>query len=135
VSSQTARLEVRSRNGFFGVNEESTKPAELTAADQLKKALLSPFGANEIAVRLTTMFTNFESGSLLRALLYIKAQDLVFVNEPDDTHKATFDLGIVLFGENGRLADYQSRLVTLTLRDELYQNAVGTGLSIHLKHL
>jgi hypothetical protein len=61
----------------------------LTAADQLKKALMSPFGANEIAVRLTTMFTNFENGSLLRALLYIKAQDLVFVNEPDGTHKAT----------------------------------------------
>jgi VWFA-related protein len=128
VSVKRRGLEVRSRNGFFGINEESTRPAELTAADQLKKALMSPFGANEIAVRLTTMFTNFENGSLLRALLYIKAQDLVFVNEPDGTHKATFDLGIVLFGENGRLADYQSRLVTLTLRDELYQSAVRDGI-------
>jgi hypothetical protein len=128
VSVKRRGLEVRSRNGFFGVSEESTKPVELTAADQLKKALMSPFGANEIAVRLTTMFTNFENGSLLRALLYIKAQDLVFVNEPDGAHKATFDLGIVLFGENGRLADYQSRLVTLTLRDELYQNAVRDGI-------
>ena len=128
VSVKRRGLEVRSRNGFFGVNEESTKPAELIASDQLKKALMSPFGANEIAVRLTTMFTNFENGSLLRALLYIKARDLSFVNEPDGTHKATFDLGIVLFGENGRLADYQSRLVTLTLRDELYQNAVHDGI-------
>jgi hypothetical protein len=65
VTVKRRGLEVRSRNGFFGVHEESTKPAELTAGDQLKKALISPFGANEIAVRLTTMFTNFENGSLL----------------------------------------------------------------------
>lgn len=128
ISVKRRGLEVRSRNGFFGINEESAKPVELTASDRLKKALVSPFGANEIAVRLTTMFTNFEGGSLLRALLYIKAQDLVFVDAPDGTHKANFDLGIVLFGENGRIADYQSRLVTLTLRDELYQNAVRDGI-------
>jgi len=42
---------------FFGIREESEKPVELTAGDQLKKALLSPFGANDITVRLTTMFT------------------------------------------------------------------------------
>jgi len=121
-------LTVRTREGFFGVGEESEKPVELTAGDQLKKALLSPFGSNEITVRLTTMFTNFDNGSLLRSLLFIKAQDLVFVDEPDGGHKATFDLGIILFGENGRVADQQSRLITLRLHNDTYQSALRNGI-------
>ena len=128
VTVKRRGLDVRSRNGFFGVSQESAKPAALSSSDRLKKALMSPFGANDITVRLTTMFTNFENGSLLRGLLYIKAQDLVFVEAPDGAHKANFDLGIILFGENGQIADYQSRLVTLTLRDELYQSAVRDGV-------
>src|SRR5438874_2169504 len=121
-------LSVRTREGFFGVGEESERPVELTAVDQLKKALLSPFGANDITVRLTTMFTNFDNGSLLRSLLFIKAQDLVFVDEPDGGHKATFDLGIILFGENGGVADQQSRLITLRLHNDTYQSALRNGI-------
>ena len=128
VNVKRRGLTVRTRNGFFGVSEEAARPTALTPADQMKKALMSPFGANDIAVRLTTMFTNFESGSLLRALLHIKAQDLVFVDSPDGAHKATFDLGIILFGENGRLADQQSRLVILNLHDDAYQNALREGI-------
>jgi VWFA-related protein len=121
-------LAVRTREGFFGVGEESEKAGELTAGDQMKKALMSPFGDNDIAVRLTTMFTNFDNGSLLRSLLFIKAQDLVFVDEPDGGHKATFDLGIILFGENGRVADQQSRLITLSLHNDTYQSALRNGI-------
>ena len=121
-------LTVRTREGFFGVGEESEQRGELTAVDQLKKALMSPFGANDITVRLTTIFTNFDNGSLLRSLLYIKAQDLVFVDEPGGGHKAVFDLGIILFGENGRVADQQSRLVTLRLQNDTYQSALRNGI-------
>ena len=121
-------LTVRTREGFFGVGEESEQRGELTAVDQLKKALMSPFGANDITVRLTTVFTNFDNGSLLRSLLYIKAQDLVFVDEPGGRHKAVFDLGIILFGENGRVADQQSRLVTLRLQNDTYQSALRNGI-------
>ncbi|HEX7724039.1 MAG TPA: VWA domain-containing protein [Pyrinomonadaceae bacterium] len=128
VTVKRRGLVVRTREGFFGVGEESEKPVELTAGDQLKKALLSPFGANDITVRLTTMFTNFDNGSLLRSLLFIKAQDLVFVDEPDGGHKATFDLGIILFGENGRVADQQSRLITLRLHNDTYQSALHSGI-------
>jgi len=128
VTVKRRGLVVRTREGFFGVGEESEKPVELTAGDQLKKALLSPFGANDITVRLTTMFTNFDNGSLLRSLLFIKAQDLVFVDEPDGGHKATFDLGIILFGENGRVADQQSRLITLRLHNDTYQSALRSGI-------
>jgi VWFA-related protein len=121
-------LTIRTRNGFYGVTEESTRLPEVTASDQIKKALMSPFGKNEIEVRLTTIFTNFESGSLLRSLIYIKAQDLAFVDDPDGGHTAKFDLGIVLFGENGSVRDEQSRLVTLQLQNDGYQRALKNGI-------
>lgn len=128
VNVKKRGLMVRTRNGFYGIEEGSERPAELSPTDQLKKALIYPFGANEINVRLTTLFTNFETGSLLRSLIYIKAQDLVFVDEPDGGHKATFDLGIILFGENGSVKDQQSRLVTLKLSKDAYESAVRKGI-------
>ena len=121
-------LTVRTRNGFFGVSEESTRPPELTASDQLRRALMSPFGKNDIDVRLTTIFANFESGSLLRSLIYIKPQDLDFVDDPDGGHTAKFDLGIVLFGENGAVRDEQNRLVILQLQNDAYQRALKNGI-------
>jgi hypothetical protein len=103
-------------------------PQPLTTTGQLGKALMSPFGANDVNVRLTTMFTNFETGSLLRSLLYINAQDLAFADEANGGHLATFDLGIILFGDNGRAVDQQRREVKLRLSKETYQDALQSGL-------
>ncbi len=122
-------LTVRTRDGFFGISEEDARAKELTPEDQFKKALMSPFGANDIALRLTTMFTNFaDTGSMLRSLIYINAKDLTFVDEPDQGHKATFDLGIILFGDNGQIRSQQSRVVTLSLHDQIYERAVRNGI-------
>jgi VWFA-related protein len=120
-------LSVRTRNGFLGVGDIE-KPQPLTTTGQLAKAMISPFGSNDITMRLTTMFTNFETGSLLRSLLYIDTKDLVFVDEPDGGHVATFDLGIILFGDNGRVVDQQTREVKLRLSKDTYQNALQSGL-------
>jgi VWFA-related protein len=120
-------LTVRTRNGFLGVGD-TEKPPPLTTTDQLAKALISPFGANDINVRLTTMFTSVETGSLLRSLLYIDAKDLVFLDEPDGGHVAVFDLGMILFGENGRVVDQQKREVKVHLNKDRYQNALQSGL-------
>ena len=128
VTVKRRGLTVRTRTGFFGIDKPQPGATELTAGDQMKKALMSPFGASAITVRLTNMFTNFDSGSLLRSLLYISAHDLAFVDEPDGFHIANFDLGIILFGDNGRINDLQSRAVTLRLRDDAYQSALRNGI-------
>lgn len=128
ISLKRRGLTVRTRTGFFGVDKPQLETSELTAGDQVKKALMSPFGAHAINVRLTNLFTNFDSGSLLRSLIYIRAQDLVFVDEPDNFHTANFDLGIILFGDNGRINDLQSRAVTLRLRDDAFQSALRNGI-------
>jgi hypothetical protein len=127
LSVKRKGLAVRTRNGFLGISKPDP-PQPMTTNGQLSKALISPFGANEITVRLTTVFTNFETGSLLRSLLYINAQDLVFADEPDGGHVATFDLGIILFGDNGVVVDQQTREVKLRLSKETYQGALQSGL-------
>lgn len=121
-------MSVRTRNGFFGAEHAPAEPTEMTPGDLIKKALISPFGASAITVRLTTMFTNFDTGSRLRSLLYINPQDLVFVDDPGGMHVASFELGIVLFGDNGQVNDVQSRGVTLRLQDDSYQNALRHGI-------
>jgi VWFA-related protein len=120
-------LTVRTRNGFVGVRE-TEMPQPLSASGQLAKALISPFGASEITVRLTSLFTNFDQGSLLRSLLYIDSKDLTFLKEPDGAQVATFDMGIILFGENGRVIDQQMRQVTVRLTKDVYENAMESGL-------
>jgi VWFA-related protein len=120
-------LEVRTRNGFLGVRETEL-PQALSTTGQLAKVLISPFGANQITVRLTSLFTNFETGSLLRSLLYIDSKDLSFLAEPGGSHVAAFDMGIILFGENGRVLDQQMRMVTVRLKQDVYENAVQSGL-------
>lgn len=129
VAVKRKGLTVRTRTGFFGVDAARTENSELTPVNQMKKALMSPFGASAITLRLTTMFANFDSGSLLRSFLYIKPQDLVFVNEPRGFHVAKFDLGIILFGDNGQVTDTQNRGVAITLRDDQYQSALQHGIA------
>jgi len=52
-------MTVRTRQGFYGISEEEATAKELTPTDQINKALISPFGANDMAVRLTTLFVDF----------------------------------------------------------------------------
>jgi len=130
VSLKRRGYTVRTRAGFYGISEEEAAATkELTPGDLLNKALMSPFGANDIALRLTPLFANFaETGSLLRSLVYISANDLTFIDEPDGGRKATFDLGIILFGDNGRIRQQQGRTVTLRLHREDYERAVRNGI-------
>jgi VWFA-related protein len=122
-------LTVRTREGFYGVTEEEAHPPELTARDQINKALISPFGSSDITLRLTPIFVNFaNTGSLLRTLIYIGARDLTFTNEPDGGHKAIFDLSTIVFGDNGRVLNQQTRKATLTLRGPDYDSALRDGV-------
>ena len=118
---------VRTRSGFYGVeNKESSQPSE---RDRLNHALVSPFGKNEMAVRVATFFTNDPArGSLLRVFLNLDAKDLSFTLEPDGTHVAKLDLSSVLFGENGSIANRQDQNATLHLRGKPFERAMREGV-------
>lgn len=118
---------VRTRGGFFGVNEEESRASR--PVDRVNRALASPFGAHDIAVRVATYFANDPArGSLLRVFLNVDVNNLTFTAEPDGTQVAKLDLSGVLFGENGSVAGRQDQNATLRLRGKPYERALREGV-------
>ncbi len=121
-------LIARTRSGFYGVTDKEARPPERTSWDRMNVALMSPFGAVDIDLRLSARFVNLASaGSIIRAAVYLNARDLTFTDEPEGWHKATIDLRTVIFGDNGSLAGENSRTDTLRLRGKTYERALRDG--------
>ncbi|HEX8556653.1 MAG TPA: VWA domain-containing protein [Pyrinomonadaceae bacterium] len=128
--TRPGRYSVRMRDGFFGVpeGEEEAGAPPSTQRDQLVGALLSPFGASGVRVRLTSLFANDEkTGSFTRSMLYIDANDLTFKEEADGWRTATFDVVTVTFDEGGAVVDQLSRTDALRVRDEAYRQVLKHG--------
>ena len=122
-------LVVRTREGFFGVTEDKARQLEPTIGDQMNRALISPFGAKDITVRLTTFFANdARGGPLLRSFLYMDAHDLTFVDQPDGWHTARLDLSGVLFGDNGQVVSRQDYTGSVRRKGQAYQRALRDGI-------
>ena len=120
-------MTVRTRGGFFGVTGDESRTSQ--PVDRIDRALILPFAANEIAVRVATYFANDPArGSLLRVFVGLDAKDLTFTVEPDGTHVAKFDLSGVLFGENGAVANRQDQSGMLRLRGRPYERALREGV-------
>jgi len=119
---------VRTRAGFYGVTENAAA-APPSERDRLNRALISPFGANEIALRFTALFANDPvRGSMLRTFVVIDPKDLTFTVEPNGTRTAKLHLMGVLFSENGAVVDRPEWNVTSALNTELYERAQREGL-------
>ncbi|MGI9035115.1 MAG: VWA domain-containing protein [Pyrinomonadaceae bacterium] len=122
-------LKVRYRSGFFGLTDDETdRPAKQTPQQQITAALTSPFAENGIELRLNTLFGNdLKNGEYMRSFLQVGAKDLKFTDEADGTHKATFDVLAVSFGENGLVADQIAKNYTITLKENAYQDFLRDG--------
>lgn len=124
------KFNVRMRKGFFGVPEEEGIPASKTPRDLLLSALTSPFGSAGVNLRLTSLFFNDSKlGSSLRSLLYIKASDLTFTEQPDGWHQSVIDLIAMTFGDNGIVVDRLSHTHTLRLKGEANESALKDGVT------
>jgi VWFA-related protein len=130
-------LNVRTRTGFYGVASEKAAPVASDRSAQMHRALVSPFGADGVRVRLTAFFVNdAKAGSFLRSILFIDGHDITFVKQPDGTHKAVFDILAYTFGDNGLPIDSFSRTHTLTVRegvDKLIKNGLVYTANVPLK--
>jgi VWFA-related protein len=125
------KFTVRMRKGFFGVTqEEGIQEAAKTPRDLLLTALTSPFGSAGVNLRLTSLyFDDSKLGSTMRSLLYIKASDLTFAEQPDGWHQSVIDLIAMTFGDNGIVVDQLSHTHTLRLRGKAYENALKHGVT------
>ena len=80
-------LSLRTRKGFYGISEDDAKLAQRTPTDKTNLALISPFGAHDVDVELTSFFANSQAtGSLLRSFMYINARDLTFADSGEGWH-------------------------------------------------
>jgi hypothetical protein len=105
------------------------QPDLSTRAQQLLKALTSPFASAGIKLHLTSLFGNDRQvGSFVRSLLYIDGQDLTFTDEAEGWHEAVFDVLAVTFGDDGRIVDQISKTHTLRVRGEVYERVRKSGL-------
>ncbi len=130
VKVKNKDLKVRYRSGFFNVAERNVAKTTTnqTPLQQIENALTSPFGVNDISLRLNTLFGNDATqGSFVRPLLHISAQDLKFTDEPDGTKKAVFDVLAVIFGDNGAAIDQIAKSYTLKVKDEMYKKILKDG--------
>lgn len=119
---------VRYRSGFFGVTDEKVVPTDRSPQRQLLEALTSPFGTNEVALRLNGLFYDSKpAGPHLRALIHVRAGDLSFTDEPNGDKKTVFDLIAIGVGDNGVAVDQLSKTFTLTLKKEIYQQLLRSG--------
>lgn len=129
---RAGKFTLRTRTGFYGVTDEQLQASKETPRQQLIGALLSPFAASGVQLRLTSFYSNDAAqGSVLRSFLHIKASDLTFTKEPDGTYKAVFDLMSVTFGEDEKLVDQVADQHTITLTDALYQKIVRYGFTFN----
>lgn len=122
------KFNVRMRHGFYGITDEE-RPQPRTLAQQLIGALVSPFGATGVHLRLTSLFANDPKlGPIMRSLLYIDPRDLTFSDEPDGFHKTVFDLLAITFGDNGVPVGQVGRTFTITIPNKEYSQVMRDGL-------
>src|SRR6185503_11195922 len=121
-------LRVRYRSGFFNVRDEDRTPPPKTPRQEIYAALTSPFYANGIDLRLTSLLADdAKTGVFMRSLLYVKGSDLKFTEEAGGWRHATFDIVAMIFGDNGSIVDEVSRTETIKAKAETFQEILAKG--------
>jgi VWFA-related protein len=109
-----ADLRVRTRTGYVGLPETEAPPKPQTRAGQLMAALVSPFGAAGVNLRLTSFFIDAPGGAAaVRSMLLIDPRTLTFTRQPDGQQQTKLDIVAVTFGEDGRVVDQLNRIETI----------------------
>lgn len=120
-------MTLRTRHGFFGYPEEDDirRPQS-----KMTMALMSPFGAQEIDVKLSSFFVNDKTaGSAIRSFLFMNAKDLTF-ETINDKREAKIELLAVVFGQNGGSVSQVRQFGIVSLGADEYQQALTDGIRV-----
>lgn len=114
VSVRRPGLHVRSRAGFYGVPDVAA--AGLTSrGERLAAALVSPFAAPDLGLRLQALFVDDETvGPTLRAMLRIDGRELTFVERPGGGWQVVLDVVAVTYASGGAAVDRKDQTFTLS---------------------
>jgi len=133
VKVKRSGLQVRSRAGYFAGTNEVARAKNKTTAQRLTEAVVSPFSAAAVGVRVTPLFFNDASqGSYLRVLLHLEASDLTFNEQPNKSQKTLLDFAAVNFGDDGKAIDQFSDTQAIEVSPEAYQGVLKNGVTFVL---
>ncbi|MEP6850594.1 MAG: VWA domain-containing protein [Acidobacteriota bacterium] len=127
-------VHVRYRSGFFNTPDTvaGAVPKVPTPIEQLRTALMSPFGVSGLSLHLNALFGNSEKdGSFVRSLIHVSANELKFIDQPDGTKKAVFDVLAASFGDNGQVIDQIGKSYTLAAPPDVYKSLIEKGFVYH----
>ncbi|MFL6213026.1 MAG: VWA domain-containing protein [Blastocatellia bacterium] len=121
-------LRVRSRSGYLGATNEEIAPAPLASSQSLIRAVLSPFNAGDVRLRMTPLFgLDANQQSVARALLHIDVRDLSFSEEADGSRRTTLEVAAFTFNEKGNIDDNIIRTYTLQVPKDAFEAALQQG--------
>jgi VWFA-related protein len=120
---------VRTREGFYGFTSDQARPPMLSTTDAMNKALVSPFGAHDISMRLTTFFIDEPRGPELRSFVYLDPHELTFADQADGWRAASIEIKIILFGDNGKVLEEANPSGSLRIRANAYERAMRDGIT------
>ncbi|PYS74959.1 MAG: hypothetical protein DMF69_00175, partial [Acidobacteria bacterium] len=124
------KYKVRMRNGFYGVSNEQIATVAESTQTQMVSALVSPFGASAIQLKLTSLYVNdLNVGNAMLSFLHVNAKDIDFTEEPDGMHKAELELMALTFGDNGQVIDQFSYIQTIRIKKENFERGMKNGLT------
>jgi VWFA-related protein len=124
-------LKVRTRRGFFGFTGKTLTPSAVprTRSEQLRAALVSPFPAGGVSLRLTPFFGRDEKqGAFVRSLIHIDGRDLTFRRQPDGTYKSVIDVVALTFGAKGMVVNEANVTHTVAVTERAYKQIQEAGL-------
>lgn len=125
-------LTLRTREGFFGLSDKDVAVGNGATREQMSAALVSPFGADQIEVHMTSLFANAKTGSFIRSMVYLNPGDLNFTTETDGNRSAKLHLWSILFDVDGRVVQQVEEDRTLKLATKDYERAAHDGLVYQL---
>jgi hypothetical protein len=104
VKLKTRGMHLRTRPGFYGIPDGSPPLVAHTREEQLKAAILSPFGATEVPMQLAAQVLSLrENEFVVRLRVHIDVRDLTFQDQPDGSKKSTAELLALAYGDNGQV--------------------------------
>ncbi|MBO0799604.1 MAG: hypothetical protein J2P31_12350, partial [Blastocatellia bacterium] len=129
VRARRPGLQVRTRGGFYGVEDNQQNARPKTPMQQMLSTLSSPFGARDVQVQMTSFFVNSTAkGSYVRSFFYFDPAKLTFKEGPDKKKSVSLELATFAFNEEGKAVDQYASHLTIDLDEAQYQAALSKGL-------
>jgi hypothetical protein len=127
-------LKVRSRSGFYGMQDGAGPSQPRTPVEELLAALLSPFGGGDIRVRMTALFhDDAKLGSYVTVLAHADARDLTFTTGADGEPQTAFEVVTMTFGDGGLLVAQSGTAFTMKASKGI-EPALEQGITVTHNH-